>query len=56
LGLADLSSDAKALGEVVREEMEVAMTLKAPVRAEAGLGTDWMSAKNCAVATADTTT
>lgn len=38
-------SDAEALAEIVREEMEQAMALKVPLKAEAGIGEDWMSAK-----------
>jgi DNA polymerase I-like protein with 3'-5' exonuclease and polymerase domains len=30
---------------VICEEMERAMSLKVPLRAEAGIGQDWMSAK-----------
>ena len=39
------TSDAPDLAKIIREEMESAMTLKVPLRAEAGLGPDWMSAK-----------
>src|SRR5439155_12849910 len=30
---------------IVREEMEAAMILRVPLKADAGIGTDWMSAK-----------
>jgi DNA polymerase-1 len=43
-----LESPAEAAEEnaaIVREEMERAMELKVPLRAEVGIGADWMSAK-----------
>jgi DNA polymerase-1 len=36
---------AEAHAAIVCEEMERAMTLRVPLQAEAGIGTDWMSAK-----------
>lgn len=39
------ADQAPALAELVCREMEAAMTLKVPLRAEAGIGPDWMSAK-----------
>ena len=36
---------AEELAGVVRDEMERAMTLRVPLKAEAGIGRDWMSAK-----------
>lgn len=38
-------SEAAAQAELVREEMERALSLRVPLRAEAGIGADWMSAK-----------
>jgi DNA polymerase-1 len=38
-------SEAERLAKVICEEMERAMTLSVPLRAEAGIGKDWMSAK-----------
>lgn len=37
--------EAAACAEVVREEMEQAMALRVPLKAEAGIGEDWMNAK-----------
>ena len=37
--------EAEALADVVRDEMEKAMTLRVPLKAEAGIGPDWMTAK-----------
>lgn len=39
------AEEAPALAELVCGEMESAMALKVPLRAEAGIGADWMSAK-----------
>lgn len=39
------AGEAEALAAAVREEMERAMTLKVPLRADVGIGADWMSAK-----------
>ncbi len=39
------ADQAPALAELVCGEMEAAMALKVPLRAEAGIGPDWMSAK-----------
>ena len=39
------AGEAEAGAAAICEEMERAMTLKVPLRAEAGIGTDWMSAK-----------
>lgn len=39
------ADQAPALAELICREMEAAMTLKVPLRAEAGIGPDWMSAK-----------
>jgi DNA polymerase I len=39
------SSEAKPLAAIVQEEMERAVALNVPLRAEAGIGPDWMSAK-----------
>ncbi|MBM3457779.1 MAG: hypothetical protein FJX77_04510, partial [Armatimonadetes bacterium] len=39
------ASDAADLAAIVRAEMEGAMELRVPLRAEAGVGPDWMSAK-----------
>ncbi len=39
------SADADACAQVVREEMEQALSLRVPLKAEAGFGEDWMSAK-----------
>jgi DNA polymerase-1 len=39
------ADQAPALAELVCREMEAAMTLKVPLRAEAGIGADWMTAK-----------
>jgi len=36
---------AEELAAIVREEMEQAMQLRVPLKAEAGIGPDWMSAK-----------
>ena len=36
---------AEEQAKIICEEMEAAMTLKVPLRAEAGIGLDWMSAK-----------
>ncbi len=36
---------AEAMAAIVCEEMEAAMTLRVPLRAEAGIGADWLSAK-----------
>lgn len=36
---------ASAMAEIVRAEMESALELRAPLKAEAGLGKDWLSAK-----------
>ena len=35
----------RARRAIVREEMERAMTLRIPLRADVGIGVDWMSAK-----------
>lgn len=37
--------DAKAMADVVREEMEGAMALRVPLVADVGFGRDWMTAK-----------
>ena len=37
--------DASACAKIVCEEMEAAMELRVPLRADAGIGPDWMSAK-----------
>ncbi len=37
--------DAPRMAEIVREEMEQAIPLRVPLRADAGIGADWMSAK-----------
>ncbi|MBI2504117.1 MAG: DNA polymerase I [Candidatus Latescibacteria bacterium] len=39
------ADQAPVLAEMICREMEAAMTLKVPLRAEAGIGPDWMSAK-----------
>jgi len=39
------SSEAPSLAAIIRDEMERALDLKVPLRAEAGIGLDWMSAK-----------
>ncbi len=39
------AEQAAALAELVRGEMEAAIELRVPLRAEAGIGPDWMSAK-----------
>jgi DNA polymerase-1 len=39
------TSDVKALALIVTEEMERALDLLVPLRAEAGIGADWMTAK-----------
>ena len=39
------SSESSSLAAIIREEMERALDLKVPLRAEAGIGLDWMSAK-----------
>jgi DNA polymerase-1 len=39
------ADQAPALAELVCREMEASMTLKVPLRAEAGIGPDWMAAK-----------
>lgn len=39
------SGDAAGLAEVVREEMQNAMSLRVPLKADAGVGTDWLEAK-----------
>ncbi|MBW3621963.1 MAG: DNA polymerase I [Armatimonadetes bacterium] len=39
------AGEAEALAKVVCEEMEAAMSLRVPLVAEAGIGSDWMSAK-----------
>ncbi|HEX2037810.1 MAG TPA: DNA polymerase I [Chloroflexota bacterium] len=38
-------ASATACATAVREEMERAMTLRVPLKADVGIGTDWMSAK-----------
>jgi len=39
------AEEGEALAQLVVEEMERAMSLKGPLKAEAGIGEDWMSAK-----------
>jgi DNA polymerase I len=39
------AEEGEALAHVVVEEMERAMSLKVPLKAEAGIGEDWMTAK-----------
>ncbi|MCC7409853.1 MAG: DNA polymerase I [Phycisphaeraceae bacterium] len=39
------SGDAAGLAEVVREEMQNAMSLRVPLKADAGVGADWLAAK-----------
>jgi DNA polymerase-1 len=36
---------SKSMAEIVREEMERAIPLRVPLKAEAGIGADWLSAK-----------
>lgn len=37
--------EAETMAEIVKDEMEKAMTLKVPLQAETGVGPDWMTAK-----------
>jgi DNA polymerase-1 len=39
------AGEAPALAAIVRDEMGRALDLRVPLRAEAGIGADWMSAK-----------
>ncbi len=39
------AAEQHQLATLVREEMERAMTLRVPIKADAGTGPDWMSAK-----------
>jgi DNA polymerase I len=45
LVLESPADDAERCAVAVREEMESAMTLKVPLRADCGIGPDWLSAK-----------
>ena len=38
-------AEAPAMTEIVRQEMETAITLRVPLQVEAGIGPDWLAAK-----------
>lgn len=39
------TGEAKAMADVVKQEMEGAMEMRVPLKVESGIGVDWLNAK-----------